>query len=539
MINCPHCGHSNRLSAKFCGNCGKPLSAPEQTPAIAEPTTIQQAPDSQSPDVSASPEQESPSASSEQSQAIVTDTDAPTLAAPSETIAESNSAASQEGAIAVETNEQPAAESPTNTSAESANAPMPTAALDDSSAENATSAASPTMIASVTEQVTPLEIGAVLQERFTILEIVSQANDVITYRARDAWRCPTCDFVNEADAVFCSNCGRELSERGAALLLERENSVEISPSPDFVLNTRAYQIQTDVSTTAALAPSERRIRLQYAVASDVGVVRGSAREPNEDSAFALALSAVHESEPQPTIGLLIIADGIGGSEAGELASKKAIQVLSTLLLNNIITPVLQGQALDDDAAREKIRAAILEANLQVMQLAAEKQNDMGTTVTLALILDTRAYIANVGDSRTYLLRDAKLAPVTQDHSLVASLVSANMLKPEEVYAHPQRNIILRSLGANAELEVDIYPLEGGALSLQAGDRLLLCSDGLWEMVRDFDLESILLREGDLNKAAASLIAAANEGGGEDNVSLILVSSLASGDSPQRVGGVLK
>jgi len=522
MINCPHCDHSNRLSAKFCGNCGKPLSAPEQTPAIAEPATIQQAPDSQSLDVSASPEQESPSASSEQSQAIVTDTDAPTLAAPSETIAESNSAASQEGAIAVETNEQPAAESPTNTSAESANAPMPTAALDDSSAENATSAASPTMIASVTEQVTPLEIGAVLQERFTILEIVSQANDVITYRARDAWRCPTCDFVNEADAVFCSNCGRELSERGAALLLERENSVEISPSPDFVLNTRAYQIQTDVSTTAALASSERRIRLQYAVASDVGVVRGSAREPNEDSAFALAISAVHESEPHPTLDLFIIADGVGGSEAGELASKKAIQVLSTTLLNHIIAPALQGQALDDADVREKIRAAILEANLQVMQLAAEKQNDMGTTVTLALILDTRAYIANVGDSRTYLLRDAKLAPVTQDHSLVASLVSANMLKPEEVYAHPQRNIILRSLGANAELEVDIYPLEGGALSLQAGDRLLLCSDGLWEMVRDFDLESILLREGDLNKAAASLIAAANEGGGEDNASLVLV-----------------
>ncbi len=370
---------------------------------------------------------------------------------------------------------------------------------------------------------TPLEIGKLLQERFTILEIISQNETGITYRARDGWRCPTCDFVNEADAVYCSNCGREMTERGNVLLLERENSAELSPPPDLVVETRAYHLQPDAPSNTDPSPRMPSLRLQFATASDVGVVRGSAREPNEDSAFALAFSAIHESEPHPTLGVFIVADGVGGSEAGELASKKAIQVLSNNLLQNLIAPLLQGETLDDNTARENIRAAILDANIQVMQLAAEKHNDMGTTVTLVFIHDTRAYIANVGDSRTYLVRDAKLAPITQDHSLVASLVSANMIAPEEVYTHPQRNIILRSLGANAELEVDVFPLEGGALTLQAGDRLLLCSDGLWEMVRDFDLESILLRDLDIHHAASNLIAAANEGGGEDNVTLVLVS----------------
>ncbi len=101
--------------------------------------------------------------------------------------------------------------------------------------------------------------------------------------------------------------------------------------------------------------------------------------------------------------------------------------------------------------------------------------------------------------------------------------NGNMLTRDEIYTHPQRNIILRSLGGKTELDVDIFPQEGGALKLQKGDKLLLCSDGLWEMVRDFDIESHLLRETDLQKAAANLVAAANENGGEDNVTLVLVS----------------
>lgn len=548
MNTCPHCGALNRPTAKFCNTCGKPVSMPEESVTTPEAAASQESPNVPVPDIPAPSQVETPPEIPDSPPVAVNDIDADNAPSVSEQTATMGTQDSTDDAAPISeqtvgmetqngadnaadstTQAQPYAESTAPASDESADAPIAAAnenttaaepaaqdsAITDSSMTDTLAAALPTALA----------IGTVLQERFTILEIVSQAGDVITYRARDAWRCPTCDFVNEADAVFCSNCGRELTERGTTLLVERENSAELSPPPDFVEDSRAFQIQPDVSATAAPPPTEPRVRLQFVLASDVGIVRGSAREPNEDSAFGLALSAVHESQPHPTLGLFIIADGVGGSEAGELASKKAIHVLSTVLLQSVVAPVLQGESLGDDAVRGKIRAAILDANLQVMQLAAEKQNDMGTTVTLAVILDTRAYIANVGDSRTYLVRDAKLTPITQDHSLVASLVSANLIASAEVYTHPQRNIILRSLGANAELEVDVFPLDGGTLELQAGDRLLLCSDGLWEMVRDFDLESILLREWDLNKAAASMIVAANEGGGEDNVSLALVSVL--------------
>lgn len=545
MITCPHCGTLNRPTAKFCGSCGKqinivPIAAESPLPGESISYTAVDAP-------KAAPEEESQPSLPGNRQDVVITADPFVVHKPDEPNAASTETPSQEdvvadselsesigveslGTAAVQSldvpitlaNEQAFPEPTETAPVESPVAPIPVLA-GQTAAEPSNPPAPASASAEGTQPASPLEIGAVLDDRFTILEIVSQEPDLVTYRARDAWRCPTCDFVNEPDAVFCSNCGRELNERGTVLLIERETSAELALAAEFVLNTRAYQIQPDAAPGATPDTGVPHVRLQFAVASDVGVVRGSAREPNEDSAFTLAITAVHVSVPHPTIGLFIIADGVGGSEAGELASKRAIQALSTGLVNTLVPPILQGQEMDDEAVRENIRAAILEANTQVMNLAAEKKNDMGTTATLAFVLGTRAYIANVGDSRTYLLRDAKLAPVTRDHSLVASLVSANLITAEEAYDHPQRNIILRSLGANTELEVDVFPLEGGALLLQPGDRLLLCSDGLWEMVRDFDLESILLREPEMQKAAATMIAAANESGGEDNVSLVIVS----------------
>lgn len=558
MNNCPYCGTLNRPSAKFCGSCGKALLAssdvdapaassdalsldditaasnaapdastfddtiPPSTVAVVAPAQDEMeilAPQGEASDAGElvqAADTQIPEASATQPQENDTPNSAANSPDPSEAAAQT--AVTNDSPVLSKL-DTPMTETNSNSPSSVPNAETTAQAADDTASELPDGASSGT--GAQTPALAPLAVGAELENRFTILEIVAQDESSVTYRARDAWRCPTCEFINEADAVFCSNCGRQLTERGTVQLVERANAPEVSPPPDFVVDLHAYHIQPDVSATAAPAPETTRVRLQFAVASDVGLVRGSAREPNEDSAFVLVSAAVHESVHHPSIGLFIVADGIGGSDAGELASKKAIQVLSDALLNGIVAPVLQGEALEDENAREKIRGAILEANEAVMQLAAEKQNDMGTTVTLVVILNSRAFIANVGDSRTYLLRDAKLAPITQDHSLVASLVSANMIAPEEVYSHPQRNIILRSLGANAELEVDIFPAEGGALTIQSGDRLLLCCDGLWEMVRDFDLESILLREQDLNKAAANMITAANEGGGEDNVTVVL------------------
>src|SRR5437879_105181 len=143
---------------------------------------------------------------------------------------------------------------------------------------------------------------------------------------------------------------------------------------------------------------------------------------------------------------------------------------------------------------------------------------MGCTVTAALIQNDQAYIANVGDSRTYLLRNGDLKPITKDHSLVARLVEAKQIEPDDIYSHPQRNLIYRSLGAgHKNVDPDVFHI-----SLKSGDSLLLCSDGLWEMVRNKDLLKVLKENTDPQKVCDMLIDMANINGGEDNITAVLV-----------------
>ena len=144
-------------------------------------------------------------------------------------------------------------------------------------------------------------------------------------------------------------------------------------------------------------------------------------------------------------------------------------------------------------------------------------SDRGTTITAALIVGSNCSIANVGDSRTYLLRDGKLNQITRDHSLVAKLVASNQIKPSEVRSHPRRNQILRTLGDKPGVEVDIF-----TKTLHTGDQLLLCSDGLWEMVLDDAISAIMMNSRTPQAACDQLIETANAEGGEDNISVIVI-----------------
>jgi protein phosphatase len=176
--------------------------------------------------------------------------------------------------------------------------------------------------------------------------------------------------------------------------------------------------------------------------------------------------------------------------------------------------------LADAPVYAAIREAVQRANQVVREYAEhypDRAADAGSTVTMAVVKGRTAYVANVGDSRTYLLREGELRQITTDHSLVAGLVAAGKIQPEEIYTHPQRNVIYRSLGGDPQVEVDIT-----RQSLQPGDLLLLCSDGLWEMVRDPEITALLEGTPDVWEACERLVQTANENGGHDNITAIVV-----------------
>ncbi|WP_126596497.1 PP2C family serine/threonine-protein phosphatase [Dictyobacter aurantiacus] len=258
--------------------------------------------------------------------------------------------------------------------------------------------------------------------------------------------------------------------------------------------------------------SGRRPGIVASALSNPGIKRKY--KPNEDSLFAMQ-GLISGSQKPPMFGLFVVADGMGGHANGEDASRTAIQAVVNYML-----PKLVGQGLLQDESYARLMAeGAQEANLAVHQHNMQQNGDMGTTITAALVVDSTAYVVNVGDSRTYLYRPASgLRKITTDHSVVASLVDAGIIKPDDIYTHPKRNQIYRSLGEKPVIEVDSFKEV-----LQPGDKLLLCSDGLWDMVRDPKIEAVV-RNPDPDPAIVSegLIKAALDGGGEDNVSVIVV-----------------
>ncbi len=368
---------------------------------------------------------------------------------------------------------------------------------------------------------TPLAVGARIQERYTILGIKKATAEAILYRVRDEMGCPDPDCLaeNPIGETFCQNCGRELGEHPTLHLEERQAASDSDAStPTFVVGDRWYTVQAEDDRAAPARIFPAGVRLRFSAKSDVGLVRGASGERNEDSALAMAFSAWHDSLAEPTAGVFIVADGVGGSDAGEVASQIGARIVAADLLRTVIVPILEGAEIETDAIHLALEDAIHHANDLICQAADARAGDLGTTLTLALIINGLVYIANVGDSRTYWFTAGKLEPITRDHSLVANLVERGMITAEQAYTHPQRNVIIRSLGSKTDMDVDVFP----ALPLEPGSRLLLCSDGLWEMVRDPEIEDEIWRESEPEKLCANLIARANQAGGDDNITVVVV-----------------
>ena len=218
---------------------------------------------------------------------------------------------------------------------------------------------------------------------------------------------------------------------------------------------------------------------------------GCLRDHNEDSLVV-------------TPPLFAVADGMGGHAAGEVASEIAVRVLSELAPEHP-----DGEALG---------RAIEEANRAVIQAAREGRGrqGMGTTMTAAMLEGERLVIAQVGDSRAYLLHQGKLQQLTRDHSLMADMIEAGQLTPEEARTHPQRSVITRALGSDAHPHPDIYEI-----NVETGDRLLICSDGLSGMIFDDQIENTLRRVQDPQRCASQLVNEAIAAGGHDNVTVIV------------------
>ncbi len=312
--------------------------------------------------------------------------------------------------------------------------------------------------------------------------------------------CPNCYRLNRQEARFCAACGRVL----AAPWLDAGDEAPTRPSDP---------VATDVepSEDARTVPTSRSLDFHVGRRTDVG----RRREVNEDSLLALDLFWANRSAGRPA-GLFVVADGMGGHKGGEIASGMLVRSLARQAVDEWLPDVID--APDEPAAwGDWLAAAIQRGNAEIFERARQAGFEMGTTVVAALVVGDQAYIAHVGDSRAYRVNAGGIERLTADHSLVESLVSANQISPEEARNHPQANVIYRTIGDHPQVVVDRRTLR-----LLPGDRLLLCSDGLSGMLTDERIAAEITAAGAPQSACASLIDAANEAGGEDNCSVILI-----------------
>ncbi len=385
----------------------------------------------------------------------------------------------------------------------------------------------------LTEQAFPvLPVGTTIGDRYEVTQVVKGEQDEHLYEVLDhkgyldCWSCNSKD--NAEGDEYCANCGAQLFEvtylmheypaTGQSAASQEASVLQAKIVDTIIANGHTYAIEQPQTEQSSFPTG---VHLLAACDSDAGDLRRS--DPNEDSTLVLFLQRIHESLASPA-GIFLVADGLGGHSNGQYASRVAVNVIADRVVRDLFLSPLSaekgGEApkqWDEESLLGLLQGAIEDANTAICQVNQRDKTDMGCTLTGVMIAGDRAYIFNVGDSRTYILRDAKIYQLTKDHSLVGQLVEGGLIEPDDVYSHPQRSQIYRSIGDKLSIQIDLFKQQ-----IHPGDILLSCSDGLWEMVRDPQIAEILDAAPDPQTACTQLIETANANGGEDNVSAVVV-----------------
>jgi protein phosphatase len=241
---------------------------------------------------------------------------------------------------------------------------------------------------------------------------------------------------------------------------------------------------------------------------------GKQRDHNEDALFTLTTTLSSETNNLP-FGLYIVADGMGGHQHGEIASGIAVRTMANYIIKKLYTPLL---SLKPSTPEESL-IEIMQEGVQDAHRAITRQvPGGGTTLTAVLILGNQLTLAHVGDSRAYLVgNNGHMEALTRDHSLVKRLVELGQITTDEAAVHPQRNVLYRALGQGEPFDPDV-----SSISMPENCYLMLCSDGLWSVVNDRDIQRIIMETASLDQICQNLVDAANAAGGPDNISAILI-----------------
>ena len=258
--------------------------------------------------------------------------------------------------------------------------------------------------------------------------------------------------------------------------------------------------------------------MTYGIASHVGRLR----ENNEDACFGMQWHSITVDE-RPDFGFFIVADGMGGHLHGERAAGIAVQTMAADMLDRVYTPILRDfKASDSPTILDSLVSAAESAN----QAVVEQVPGGGTTLTAVAVVGNLAYLAHVGDSRAYVVHDELIEQLTTDHTLVQRLIQMKELTPEQAEHYPQKNVLYRAIGQQEELKV-----ERMIRALPPGARIVICTDGLWDLVDDDAIRELARKANTPQEACDGLVELANARGGIDNISVITVKLPDASDDP--------